>query len=57
MYLVNALLLNIKSVFHLYTPARYQSYIYKPHFKRIKFKYIFSAQKICDFTVKTLDQQ
>ena len=36
MYLVNELLLNIKPMFYLFTPTRYHSYFYKPHFKRIK---------------------
>ena len=36
MYLVNALFLKIKPMFHFYAPVRYHSYLYKPHFKRIK---------------------
>ena len=56
MCLVNALLLNIKSMFHLYIPTKYRSYFYKPHLKCIKLTVHFFAQKICDFIVKTFDQ-
>ena len=56
MYLANASLLNIKPILHFHKPTGTIVIFVRFASNVLNLPYIFSAQKICDFIVKTFDQ-